>query len=61
MLIATGHLINMVELFFVEDDAVLVLRIRGRARYAQVHVPKRRNQIVFDECFRAGCCDMRNL
>ena len=25
----------------VEDDAVLVLGIRGRARYAQAHVPKR--------------------
>ena len=24
----------------VEDDAVLVLGIRGRARYAQAHVPK---------------------
>ena len=28
---------------FVEDDAVLVLGIRGRARYAQAHVPKRRS------------------
>ena len=31
-----------------EDDAVLVLGIRGRARYAQAYVPKR-------------SCDMRNL
>ena len=27
----------------MEDDAVLVLGIRGRARYAQAHVPKRRS------------------
>ena len=26
-----------------EDDTVLVLGIRGRARYAQAHVPKRRS------------------
>ena len=26
----------------IEDDAVLVLGVRGRARYAQAHVPKRR-------------------
>ena len=31
-----------VEGVVVEDDAVLVLGIRGRARYAQAHVPKRR-------------------
>ena len=29
-----------VEGVVVEDDAVLVLSIRGRARYAQVHVPQ---------------------
>ena len=27
----------------MEDDAVLVLGIRGRARYAQAHVPQRRS------------------
>ena len=27
----------------VKDDVVLVLGIRGRARYAQAHVPKRRS------------------
>ncbi len=32
-----------VEGVVVEDDAVLVLGIRGRARYAQAHVPKRRS------------------
>ena len=32
-----------VEGVLVEDDAVLVLGIRGRARYAQAHVPKRRS------------------
>ena len=26
----------------MEDDAVVVLGVRGRARYAQAHVPKRR-------------------
>ena len=31
-----------VEGVVAEDDAVLVLGIRGRARYAQAHVPKRR-------------------
>ena len=30
-----------VESVVMEDDAVLVLGIRGRARYAQAHVPKR--------------------
>ena len=30
-----------VESIVMEDDAVLVLGVRGRARYAQVHVPKR--------------------
>ena len=30
-----------VEGVVVEDDAVLVLGVRGRARYALVHVPKR--------------------
>ena len=32
-----------VEGVVVEDDAVLVLGIRGCARYAQAHVPKRRS------------------
>ena len=31
-----------VESVVVEDDAVLELDVRGRARYAQAHVPKRR-------------------
>ena len=30
-----------VESVVMEDDAVLVLGVRGRARYAQAHVPKR--------------------
>ena len=30
-----------VESVVMEDDAVLVLGVRGRARYAQTHVPKR--------------------
>ena len=49
-----------VEGVVVEDDAVLVLGIRGRAmlkRMSQNDVAP----IVFHECFRAGCCDMRNL
>ena len=50
-----------VEGVVVEDVAVLVLGIRGRARYAQAHVPKRRATIVFYVCFRAGCSDMRIL
>ena len=32
-----------VEGVVMEDDAVLVLGIRGCARYAQAHVPKRRS------------------
>ncbi len=32
-----------VEGVVMEDDAVLVLGVRGRARYAQAHVPKRRS------------------
>jgi hypothetical protein len=32
-----------VEGVVMEDDAVLLLGIRGRARYAQAHVPKRRS------------------
>ena len=32
-----------VEGIVVEDDAVLVLSVRGRARYAQAHVPKQRS------------------
>jgi len=32
-----------VEGVVVEDDAVLVLGIRGCARYAQAHVPKQRS------------------
>ena len=32
-----------VEGVVVEDDAVLVLSVRGRARYAQAHVPKQRS------------------
>jgi len=32
-----------VEGVVVEGDAVLVLGIRGRTRYAQAHVPKRRS------------------
>ena len=32
-----------VEDVVVDDDAVLVLGIRGSARYAQAHVPKRRS------------------
>ena len=31
-----------VEGVVVEDDAILLLGVRGRARYAQAHVPKRR-------------------
>ena len=27
----------------VKDEAVLVLSVRGRARYAQAHIPKRRS------------------
>ena len=33
-----------VEGVVVEDDAALLLGIRGRARYAQAHVPKRRSR-----------------
>ena len=54
-----------VEGVVVEDDAVLVLGVRGRARYAQAHVnfmsQKDEATIVFHEYLRAGCCDMRNL
>ena len=50
-----------VESVVMEDDAVLVLGVRGRARYAQAHVPNDEATIVFHECFRAGCCGMRNL
>ena len=50
-----------VESVVVEDDAVLVLSVRGRARYAQTHVPNDEATIVFQVCFSAGCCDMRNL
>ena len=45
----------------IEDDAVLVLGVRGRARYAQAHVPNDEATIVFREYLRAGCCDMRSL
>ena len=50
-----------VEGVVVEDDAALVLGVRGRARYAQAHVPNDEANIVFHECFRAGCRDMKNL
>ena len=33
-----------VEGVVMEDDVLLVLGIRGRARYAQAHVPKRRSR-----------------
>ena len=33
-----------VESVIMEDDAVLVLGVRSRARYAQAHVPKRRRR-----------------
>ena len=36
-----GTFVCSCETVVVEDDAVLVLGIRGRARYAQAHVPKR--------------------
>ena len=45
-----------IESAVVEDDAYLVLGVRGRARYAQAYVPKRRCTIVFHVCFSAGCC-----
>ena len=51
-----------VEGVVVEDNAVLVLGIRGRARYSQAHMSQNDEAtIVFHECFRAGCRDMRNL
>jgi len=37
-----GEVESMVESVVIEDYAVLVLGVRGRARYAQAHVPKRR-------------------
>jgi len=46
-----------VEGVVVEDDAVLVLGVRGRKRMSQ----NDEATIVFHECFRAGCCDMRNF
>ena len=50
----------------VEDDAVLVLGIRGRARYAQAHVPKRRSyhrvpRIVLSISRRPGCAREEQL
>ena len=52
-----------VEGIVVEDDAVLVLSVRGRARYAQAHVPKRRSHHRVPRVLRlsAGYCVMRNL
>ena len=51
-----------VEGVVVEDDAVLVLGVRGRARNAQAHVRQNdKATIVFRMCFSAGCCDMKNL
>jgi len=45
----------------VEDDAVMVLGVRGRACYAQAHDQNDEATIVFYEYLRAGCRDMRNL
>ena len=41
----------------LEDDAVLVVGVRGRKRMSQ----KDDAIAVFHVCFRAGRCDMRNL
>ena len=51
-----------VEGVVVEDDAVLVLGIRG-AVHAMLKRMSQNDEatIVFHECFRAGCRDMRNL
>ena len=48
-----------VEGVIVDDYAVLVLGIRGRARYAQAHVPKRRSHHLVRRVLQD--CDMRNL
>ena len=51
-----------VEGVVMEDDAVLVLGIRGRARYAQAHESQNDEAtIVFHVCRRTGCCDMKNF
>jgi len=50
-----------VEGVVVVDDAVLVLGIRGRARFLKRMSQNDEATIVFHECFRAGCCDMKNL
>jgi hypothetical protein len=49
-----------VEGVVVEDDAVLVLGIRGHAMLKRMSQNDEAT-IVFHECFRAGCRDMRNL
>ena len=49
-----------VEGVVVEDDAVLVLGIRGHAMLKRMSQNDEAT-IVFHEYLRAGCCDMRNL
>ena len=50
-----------VEGFVAKKDAVLILVVRGRACYAQAHIPNDEDAMVFQVYFSAGCCDMRNL
>jgi len=47
-----------VEGVVVEDDTILVLGVRGMLKRMSQNDEA---SIVFHECFRAGCCDMRNL
>ena len=50
-----------VEVVAVQDDAVLELCVRGRARYAQRISQNDEVTKVFRVYFSAGCCNMRNL
>ena len=49
-----------VEGVVVEDDAVLVLGVAALAMLKRMSQNDEAT-IVFHECLRAGCCDMRNL
>ncbi len=50
-----------VEGVVVKDDAVLELCVRGRACYAQAHIPNDVVTIVFQVYLSASCCNMRNF
>jgi len=54
----TRQVYGEIESVVMENDAVLVLGVRGRAGYAQAHVPKRRGHHRVPRVLQ--CCLLRH-